>query len=122
MQVVLWYLKRTLRGSKSPLKVKAWIAAVFLLDFSFFPPLYFVLLGSSLLYVFHGGSLSSLASWATAACLLNVMSGSLYAVAHRDQIYLSLLSPLFDFYQGILLNCAWFIAMVDQARGTGMRW
>ena len=122
MQVVLWYLKRTLRGGKSPLKVKAWIAAVFLLDFSFFPPLYFVLLGSSLLYVFHGGSLSSLASWATAACLLNVMSGSLYAVAHRDQIYLSLLSPLFDFYQGILLNCAWFIAMVDQARGTGMRW
>jgi hypothetical protein len=95
---------------------------VFLLDFSFFPPLYFVLLGSSLLYVLHGGSLSSLASWATAACLLNVMSGSLYAVAHRDQIYLSLLSPLFDFYQGILFNCAWFIAMVDQARGTGMRW
>ena len=122
MQVVLWYLRRTLRGGKSPLKVKAWIAAVFLLDFSFFPPLYFVLLGSSLLYVFHGGSLSSLASWAMAACLLNVMSGSLYAVAHRDQIYLSLLSPLFDFYQGILLNCAWFIAMVDQARGTGMRW
>jgi poly-beta-1,6-N-acetyl-D-glucosamine synthase len=122
MQVVLWYLKRTLHGGKSPLKVKAWIATVFLLDFSFFPPLYFVLLGSSLLYIFHGGSLSSLASWATAACLLNMMSGSLYAVAHRDQIYLSLLSPFFDFYQGILLNCAWFIAMVDQARGTGMRW
>jgi biofilm PGA synthesis N-glycosyltransferase PgaC len=122
MQVVLWYLRRTLRGDKSPLKVKAWIAAVFLLDFSFFPPLYFVLLGSSLLYIFHGGSLSSLASWAMAACLLNVMSGSLYAVAHQDQIYLSLLSPFFDFYQGILLNCAWFIAMIDQARGTGMRW
>jgi poly-beta-1,6-N-acetyl-D-glucosamine synthase len=122
MQVVLWYLRRTLSGGKSPLKVKAWIAAVFLLDFSFFPPLYFVLLGSSLLYVFHGGSLSSLASWAMAACLLNVMSGSLYAVAHRDQIYLSLLSPFFDFYQGILLNCAWFIAMFDQARRTGMRW
>jgi poly-beta-1,6-N-acetyl-D-glucosamine synthase len=122
MQVVLWYLRRTLRGGKSPLKIKAWIAAVFLLDFSFFPPLYFVLLGSSLLYIFHGGSLSSLASWAMAACLLNVMSGSLYAVAHRDQIYLSLLSPFFDFYQGILLNCAWFIAMVDQARGAGMRW
>jgi biofilm PGA synthesis N-glycosyltransferase PgaC len=122
MQVVLWFLRRTLRGGKSPLKVKAWIAAVFLLDFSFFPPLYFVLLGSSLLYVFRGGSLSNLASWAMAACLLNVMSGSLYAVAHRDQIYLSLLSPFFDFYQGILLNCAWFIAIVDQARGTGMRW
>jgi hypothetical protein len=50
------------------------------------------------------------------------MSGSLYAVAHRDQVYLSLLSPFFDLYQGILLNCAWFIAMFDQARGTGMRW
>jgi poly-beta-1,6-N-acetyl-D-glucosamine synthase len=41
MQVVLWYIRRALRGDKSPLKVKAWIAAVFLLDFSFFPPLYF---------------------------------------------------------------------------------
>jgi hypothetical protein len=90
--------------------------------FLLLPTALFVLLGSSLLYVFHGGSLSNLASWAMAACLLNVMSGSLYAVAHRDQIYLSLLSPFFDFYQGILLNCAWFIAMVDEARGAGMRW
>ena len=39
MQVVLWYIRRALRGDKSPLKVKAWSAAVFLLDFSFFPPL-----------------------------------------------------------------------------------
>jgi biofilm PGA synthesis N-glycosyltransferase PgaC len=122
MQVVLWYLRRTLRGGESPLKVKAWTAAVFLLDFSFFPPLYFVLLASSLIYLFHGGDLSSLASWAAAACLINVMSGSLYAVAHRDRVYLSLLSPFFDFYQGILLNCAWFIAMFDQVRGAGMRW
>jgi biofilm PGA synthesis N-glycosyltransferase PgaC len=122
MQVVLWYLRRTLRGGKSPLKIKAWIAAVFLLDFSFFPPLYFVLLGSSLLYLFHGGNLSSLASWAAAACLLNMMSGSLYAVAHRDDVFLSLLAPLLDFYQGILLNCAWLIATFDEVRGAGMRW
>jgi hypothetical protein len=51
-----------------------------------------------------------------------VMTGSLYAVAHRDHICLSLLSPFFDFYQGILLNCAWVIAMFDEARGAGMRW
>jgi hypothetical protein len=41
---------------------------------------------------------------------------------HKVVIFLSLLSPFFDFYQGILLNCAWFIAMFDQARGTGTRW
>jgi hypothetical protein len=45
-----------------------------------------------------------------------------YAVAHRGHIYLSLLSPFFDFYQGILLNCAWLIAMFDEARGARMRW
>jgi biofilm PGA synthesis N-glycosyltransferase PgaC len=122
MQVVLWYLRRTLQGGKSPHRIKAWIATAFLMDFFFFPPLYFVLLASSLLFLFHGGSLSSFASWAAAACLVNVMSGSLYAVAHRDHICLSLLAPFFDFYQGILLNCAWLIAMFDQVKGAKMRW
>jgi cellulose synthase/poly-beta-1,6-N-acetylglucosamine synthase-like glycosyltransferase len=122
MQVILWFVRRTLRGDKSPPCIKAWVATAFLLDFFCFPPLYFVLLASSLLYLLHGGNLSSLASWATAACLANVMSGSLYAVAHRDRVTLALLSPFFDFYQGILLNCAWFIATLDQARGARMRW
>jgi biofilm PGA synthesis N-glycosyltransferase PgaC len=122
MQVVLWYLRRTLRGGKSPLKVKTWIAAAFIPDFFFFPALYFIVLANMLLFLIHGGSLSNLAPWAAAAVLINVMTGSLYAVAHRDHIYLSLLSPFFDFYQGIMLNCAWFIAMFDEARGSGMRW
>jgi hypothetical protein len=51
-----------------------------------------------------------------------MLTGSLYAVAHRDHICLSLLSPFFDFYQGILLNCAWVIAIFDEARGARMRW
>lgn len=122
MQVVLWFIRRMLRGDKSPLRVKTWIATAFLLDLFCFPPLYFVLLASSLLYLLHGGSLSSFASWLSAACLVNVMSGSLYAVAHRDRISLASLSPFFDFYQGILLNCAWVVAMLDQARGARMRW
>jgi poly-beta-1,6-N-acetyl-D-glucosamine synthase len=122
MQVVLWFLRRTLRGGQSPLRVKTWIAALFLLDFFCFPPLYFLLLGSSLLYLFHGGDLASFAAWAAGACVVNVMSGSLYAVAHRDHIFLSLLSPFLDFYEGILLNCAWLIAIFDQTRGVGMRW
>ena len=122
MQVVLWYLRRTLRGGKSPLKVKTWIAGAFLPDFFFFPALYFFVLASMLWFFLQGGSLAKLAPWAAAAILINVMSGSLYAVAHRDSVYLSLLSPLFDFYQGMLLNCAWVIAMFDQARGSRMRW
>ncbi len=122
MQVVLWFLGRSLRGDKSPLRIKTWIATAFLFDFFCFPPLYFVLLASSLLYLVHGGNIMTLASWASAACLANVMSGSLYAIAHRDRVSLALLSPFFDFYQGILLNCAWFIATLDQARGARMRW
>jgi cellulose synthase/poly-beta-1,6-N-acetylglucosamine synthase-like glycosyltransferase len=122
LQVVLWFVGRTLRGDKSPLRIKTWIATAFLLDFFCFPPLYFILLASSLLYLLQGGNLLSLASWASAACVANVMSGSLYAVAHRDRVSLALLSPFFDFYQGILLNCAWLIATLDQARGARMRW
>jgi poly-beta-1,6-N-acetyl-D-glucosamine synthase len=122
IQVVLWFLRMVARGDKSPLRVKSWTAAVFLADVFFFPALSFVLLASLLLYIVHGGNLSNLASWATATWLLNLMAGSLYAVAHRDRVSLSLLSPLFDFYQGILLNCAWLIAAFDQARGARMRW
>ncbi len=122
MQVVLWYLHRTLHGGKSPLRVKTWIAGAFLPDFFFFPALYFVVLATMLWYFLQGGSLAKLAPWAAAAILVNVMSGSLYAVAHRDRISLSLLSPFFDFYQGMFLNCAWFIAMFDQVRGARMRW
>jgi hypothetical protein len=33
-----------------------------------------------------------------------------------------LLSPFFDFYQGIFLNCAWVIATFDEVRGGRMRW
>jgi cellulose synthase/poly-beta-1,6-N-acetylglucosamine synthase-like glycosyltransferase len=122
MQVVLWFFCRTLRGASSPLKTKTWIASVFLLDFFFFPVLYFLLLGCSLLYLFHGGDLASFATWSAGACILNVMAGSLYAVAHRDHVLLALLSPFLDFYEGILLNTAWCIAVFDQARGVGMRW
>jgi cellulose synthase/poly-beta-1,6-N-acetylglucosamine synthase-like glycosyltransferase len=122
MQVVLWFIRRTLRGDKSPLRVKTWIATAFLLDLFCFPPLYFFILGGLLWYFLQGGSLSKVAPWAAAAILLNAMAGSLYAVAHRDRIYLPLLSPFFDFYQGILLNCAWVIAIFDQARGARMRW
>lgn len=122
MQVVLWFIRRTLRGDKSPLRIKTWIATAFLLDLFCFPPLYFFILAGLLWYFLQGGSLSKVAPWAAAAILLNVMAGSLYAVAHRDRIYLPLLSPFFDFYQGILLNCAWCIAIFDQARGARMRW
>jgi cellulose synthase/poly-beta-1,6-N-acetylglucosamine synthase-like glycosyltransferase len=122
MQVVLWFVRRTLRGEKSPLRTKTWIATAFLLDLFCFPPLNFAVLASSLLYIIQGGSLSRLASWAAAACVVNVMSGSLYAVAHQDSIALTLFSPFFDFYQGMLLNCSWFIAMFDQIKGASMQW
>jgi hypothetical protein len=35
---------------------------------------------------------------------------------------LSLLAPVFDLYQSILLKGAWLIAVLDEARGAGMRW
>jgi hypothetical protein len=41
-----------------------------------------------------------------------MMTGSLYSGSYPSFI----LSPFFDFYQGILLNCPWLIAMFDEAR------
>ena len=93
----MWYLRRTRHGGKSPLKVKTWIAGAFIPELFFFPALYFIVLASMLLYFIYGGSHSTLAPRVAAACLINVMTGSVYAVAHRCHISLSLLSQFFDF-------------------------
>jgi len=50
------------------------------------------------------------------------MNSDMAQVLVQNRVSLALLSPFFDFYQGILLNCAWLIATLDQARGARMRW
>jgi cellulose synthase/poly-beta-1,6-N-acetylglucosamine synthase-like glycosyltransferase len=122
MQVLQWYLRRFFRGGKAPLKLHVWILADFLLDYFFFALVNTLLLGCLALYFVTGGSLGQLGAWAACACLVNLMSLSLYAVAHRDCMLLSLLAPVFDLYQSILLKGAWLIAVVDEVRGAGMRW
>lgn len=122
MQVLVWYLRRFFRGGRAPLRLHAWIVADFLLDYFFFALTNTFLLGCLVLYFIGGGSLSQLGAWAASACLINLMSLSLYAVAHRDQMLISLLAPIFDLYQGVLLKGAWLIAVIDETRGAGMRW
>ncbi len=122
MQVLLWYGRRFLRGAGAPFRLNAWIATAFLLDYFIFPVLSIALLGCLVLQLVQGADLAQLGEWAAAAWLLNLMSGSLYAVAHRDSIALSLLAPFFEIYQELLLKGAWLIAVFDEARGSSMRW
>lgn len=122
VQVLLWYFKRRARGIRSPLKLNIWLWSAVLLDYLCFPLLFFVLLAGLLMFFLNGGSLSTVLAWTAAAWMLRMMAGTLYAIAHRDDVRLSVLAPLFDFYQGTLLNCAWVMSMFDQARGAAMRW
>jgi hypothetical protein len=99
-----------------------WLWSAVLLDYLCFPLLYFVQLAGLLMFFLNGGGLSTVLAWAAAACMLRMMAGTLYAIAHRDDVRLSVLAPLFDFNQGTVLNCAWVMSMFDQARGAAMRW
>ncbi len=122
MQVLTWYVRRFLRGGSAPLRLNIWIAAAFLLDYFVFPVLSIALLGCLVLYFVDGGNLSDLAAWTAAAWTVNLLSGTLYAVAHRDSVFLPLLAPFFELYQEMLLKGAWLIAIFDESRGSGMRW
>lgn len=88
-----------------------------LLDYLCFPLLYFVQLAGLLMFFLNGGSLSTVLAWAAAACMLRTMAGNLYAISQGDDVRLSVLAPLFDFYQETLLNCGGAMSMFDQARG-----
>jgi len=122
MQVLSWYVRRVLKGMRSPSRLNVWIVSTSLLDFYCMPIIYTILLGSLVMFLLSGGSLALLAIWGAAACLINIMSGHIYTIAHRDRASLLFLAPLFDCYQGILLHCAWLIATYDECRGAGMRW
>jgi hypothetical protein len=46
----------------------------------------------------------------------------LFLAMHRDRLSLLVALPLYDFYQGFLLNAGWAMALFDEIRGARMRW
>ena len=122
MQVLSWYLNRARALGHGKARLDWWVRLAFLSDYYCFPLLYFCMLAIMLLSLMKGIDLSMVIIWVGLSWLANLLSGSLYALVHRDNVRLVALIPLYEFYQGILLNSAWVISIYDQVRKVGMRW
>jgi len=124
-QVYAIYL-RTLRKlappEKKALLLPVVMTVLYPLDIYLVPLLNFFFwsaIGTSLLL---GESMGFVIGWIASVSLLNIMTAMIYILEQDDDVSLAPLIPVLDLYQSILVNSAWVIAGVDEARGTRMRW
>ena len=123
LQVLRIYNRRFRRapGSRKR-RLSLIIAAVYGLDLFILPILSFVIpIGVAVIFATSTAP-TDLLLWVMAVWLLNLLSATYHVLAQRDDLRLLLLAPLYDLYHGLLLNSAWAIAVVDEARQTKMSW
>ena len=61
-------------------------------------------------------------AWFLAISLLNVMTAIFYILSQGDEFSLLATVGALDLYQCLLINSAWFVAIVDQLRKSDMKW
>jgi hypothetical protein len=69
-----------------------------------------------------GVDLSGILTWLLGLGLLNFMTAIIYILVQEDDLALVPFSFMMDLYLSILVNSAWAIAAIDEARGTRMKW
>jgi len=60
--------------------------------------------------------------WVIAIWLLNLLSATYHILTQHDDLSLLSLVPFYDLYHGLLLSCAWAIAIFDELRQSKMSW
>jgi biofilm PGA synthesis N-glycosyltransferase PgaC len=123
LQVLRIYLRRlrVAPGSRNR-RLSLVIAAVYLLDLFVLPVLNIVILLGVAVTFATSQATTDLLLWVAAIWLLNLLTATYHVLAQRDDISLLPLVPLYDLYHGVLLNSAWAIAMIDEARQSKMSW
>jgi poly-beta-1,6-N-acetyl-D-glucosamine synthase len=123
LQVLKIYLRRLrhVPGS-SRRRLDLIIAAIYLLDLFVLPPFNVMVLFGVAIMVATSTRLGDLAVWVLAVWLLKLLSATYHVLTQRDDLSLVSLVPLYDLYQGLLLNCAWAMAMLDELRQSKMNW
>ena len=123
LQVLRIYLGRLrhVPGSRKR-RLNLLIAAVYLLDLFVLPVLNVTILFGVAIIAATSATLGDLMMWVVAIWLLNLLSGTYHVLTQRDDLSLLSLVPFYDLYHGLLLNCAWAIAMFDELRQSKMNW
>jgi cellulose synthase/poly-beta-1,6-N-acetylglucosamine synthase-like glycosyltransferase len=123
MQVLRKYLRRAWSDpSLASGRVLAWIGVTYLLDLLVLPMVYLVVLTGTLAYLAAGGPGGSLLAWMGAFVALNLNAAAMFVAMHNDRLTLLRVLPFYDLYQGLMLNAAWGISVIDELRNTRMRW
>ena len=123
LQVLRIYLRRLrhVRGSRRR-QLNLIIASVYLLDLFVLPVLNVIILLGVAIIAATSSTLGDLITWVLAIWLLNLLSATYHVLTQRDDLSLLSLVPFYDLYHGLLLNCAWAIAMFDELRRSKMNW
>lgn len=99
-----------------------WILFTYVPDLFLLPAIYMVGLGFTLLLLANGSDLLPLCGWFLAFLLLQSSAGAFFISVHNDDLALLKVLPFYGPYNGLVLNSAWLISVIDEIRGVRMRW
>ncbi len=122
MQVLKIYRARLRKLPGNRHRLTALVAGLYLLDLYLLPIVSFGAIFGAVVAAIASGNVGILLLWASVVWLLNGMSSALHIFTQGDDPTLLALVPLYDMYHGLLLNGAWLIALMDEARRTKMQW
>jgi len=100
----------------------AWLGLTYMIDFTVAPITLLLSFGLVVSVFAAGGFQWLFLAWYTAFLLVQLSSGAFFLSLSRDRLTLLAVSPLLDVYVCFLLGSAWIISLVDEFRGTDMRW
>jgi cellulose synthase/poly-beta-1,6-N-acetylglucosamine synthase-like glycosyltransferase len=120
--IYLRTLRKLVRAEKKALLLPVVMTVLYPLDIYVVPLLNFFFWGAIVASLALGESMGFVIGWIGSVALLNVMTAMVYILEQDDDVGLAPLVPILDLYQSILVNSAWVIAGIDEARGTRMRW
>ena len=86
------------------------------------PLLYVVGLATYFALLLDGSNVLPLLAWSVAFVLLQVNAGAFFTSIHKDTLRLLTVLPIYGLYNSFVLNSAWLISVIDEFRGSRMRW
>lgn len=122
LQTLLKYIRRARAQSDlRRARLIGWLLATYAMDL-IAVPVYVVMLLVLFTYLGAGGNACLILQGFLAYLAVNLNTQAHIVSMHRDNLKLLAFVPLYDFYQGLLLNNALIVAAFDQIRGKAMRW
>jgi cellulose synthase/poly-beta-1,6-N-acetylglucosamine synthase-like glycosyltransferase len=99
-----------------------WLTVTCVLDLTLLPLAYSSGLAFLLLLIAAGSDLPLLLGLFAALMFLHLNAGALFISTHNDRWSLLQVVPVYGLYSGLTLSTAWVVSLLDELRGTAMRW